>query len=549
MNRRPAPRLLLVAALVAAALVVGPGSSRADTSTTATATVASPTQITITWPAPGVTVTKWVVLASRSADGAIVGMQTVCGTCTSATFGYLSPATTYRFAVAGLGSPSGTIWASRTATTATDALCAGVAQACAAVDATRAVAPATGVGLGLLRGLTTRTSADSVAPLSLNYHRLGAWEPIPFAAARQAGGQIDVVLSDAWPRYAQATFGRQLNPWENWDGYQRFVVGIVQWHLDHGLVPDYWEIQNEPDQPAWYRTVMVGQGPTEARVLQQFAVAHDAIRSVLPDAKIVGPSVGSFDPMSGAVISMTSFLDFAARNGLRFDVIAWHELGGDCGGGCDGGPRGVAQHVATLRSYLAQHPSLGQPELHVNEFGGPLTVGDPGYAVGYLAGMAAADVTKGASACWPVVYGDRSYDGCYYDPGTLDSLLTPDGTSPTASWWVWRSYAQMTGERVASTVSQPDMSVHATKAADGSVSMLLGRHASGLKGSVATALRIAVGNGRSQARVTITSIPATLIGAVTPTTSVRDVPVTKGVVDLGSLTIPDGAAVAITIAG
>jgi hypothetical protein len=253
--------------------------------------------------------------------------------------------------------------------------------------------------------------------------------------------------------------------------------------------------------------------------------------------------------MPGAVISLSSFLDFAARSGLRFDVIAWHELGGDCGGACDGGPRGIAPHIATVRSLLAQHPALGQPELHINEFGGPLTVGDAGYAVGYLAGMAATGVTKGASACWPVVYGDRTYDGCFYDPGTLDSLLTPDGASPTASWWVWRSYAQMTGQRVVSSVSQPDMSVHATKAADGTVSVLLGRHAAGLKGPVATAVRIGVGSGQSQARVTITSIPESLIGAVTPTTSVRDVAVTKGVIDLGSLTIPDGAAVAITIAG
>jgi hypothetical protein len=536
---------------VATALALGPGSSRADTSTTATATVASPTQITISWPAPSatVTVTKWIVLASRSADGAIAGMQTVCGTCTSATFDYLSPGTTYRFAVAGLGAPSGTIWASRTATTATDPICAGVTQPCTAVDATRSIAPTTGVGLGLLRGLTTRTSAASVAPLSLNYHRIGAWEPERFATARQAGGQIDIVLSDAWPRYAQATYGRQLNPWEDWDGYRRFIVGIVQWHRAHGLVPDYWEIQNEPDLAIWYPTPTVGQGPTEARVLQQFAVAHDTIRSVLPDAKIVGPSVGNFDPIPGAVISLGSFLDFAARNGLRFDVIAWHEVGGDCGGRCDGGPRGIAQHLTTVRSLLAQHPALGEPELHINEFGDPRTVGDAGYAVGYFAAMAATGVTKGSSACWPVRYDLRTYDGCFYDPGTLDSLLTPDGASPTASWWVWRSYAQMTGQRVVSSVSQPDMSVHATKATDGSVSVLLGRHEAGLKDPVATAVRIAVGNGRGQARVTITSIPATLIGAVTPTTSVRDVAVTKGVIDLGSLTIPDGAAVAITIAG
>ena len=544
----PRPRRLVASILsvIAAAALLSPLPAHADTTTAAAAAATSPTSVTVTWAPSQSPATSWVVIAKRATDRSIVGIRTVCATCTSTRFDYLTPGAGYQFAVAGLGTADGTVWGSALATTPPDPLCVGVAS-CVAVDATSSAGPSTGVGLGLLRGLTSRTDPARVAALTLKYHRTGAWETASFEAARRAGGKIDVVLSDAWPRFTQERAGRVMNPWEDWDLYRQFVTGVVYWHYSHNLVPDYWEIQNEPDEAASYKTAAAGMGPTRARVLQQFQVAHDTIRAAIPEAKIVGPSTGRFDPIAGAVLDVPSFLDFADARALRFDVIAWHEMGGDCGGACDAGPRGIAQHLATLQELLAARPSLGQPEVHINEFGGPTTVTNPGYAVGYFAALAWSGVTAAGSSCWPVTYSGRTYDGCYYDPGTMDNLLMPNGTTPTAAWWVWKAYAGMTGQQLGATASVADASVHATRSSTGVVNMLVGRHsASTTVASVRVRLRVPLEVRKVQ--VTVTTIAAT-VGASTPTTTTRTVSASSGVVDLGTLSVAGGAALSLQISG
>jgi hypothetical protein len=548
MRTRPLRLLAGIAAtamLASTSLWLTSTPATADTSTTSAAAALSPTSVSVTWAPSGADVKSWSVLATRDADRVTVGMQTVSATATSARFDYLTPGVTYHFTIAGTGAPSGTVWASAKVTTPADALCAGVTP-CVAVDANTSTGASTGVGLGLLQGLTSRTDPTRITPLSLNYQRIDAWNTTSFTAAKQAGGKIDVVLSDAWRRYTRQTYGQNKNPWESWDTYRTFIVGVVQWHLDHGLVPDFWEIQNEPDQAAWYSSP-TGAAPTRDLVLQQFQVAHDAIRSVLPGAMIVGPSTGSFFPTPGALIDMVSFLDAAVARNLRFDVIAWHELGGNCGGTCEGGPRGIAQNVTTLRALLAQRPTLGQPAVHINEFGSQAAVAHPGYAAGYLSVLAASGVTAAGSSCWDAVYNGKTYNGCNSDPGIMDHLVMPDGKTPRAAWFVWKAYAAMTGPRVPATSSLLDSSVHATHSTTGVIDVLVGRHGA----STATAspvVRVAVPARVNKVRVDITTIAPTT-GASAPTTATRNLNVTGGVVDLGKVSVPAGAAVAIRITG
>jgi hypothetical protein len=543
--RRPLRLLVSITMLASATLWLASAPATADTSTTSAAVALSPTSVSVTWAPTGAAVTSWSVLATRDADRVTVGMQTLSATSTSARFDYLTPGVTYRFTIAGTGASTGSVWASAKVTTPADALCAG-ASPCVAVNANTSTGASTGVGLGLLQGLTSRTDPTRITPLSLNYQRIDAWNTTSFTAATQAGGKIDVVLSDAWRRYARQTFGQNRNPWESWDTYRTFIVGVVQWHVDHGLVPDFWEIQNEPDQAAWYGSP-TGAAPTRDLILQQFEVAHDAIRSVLPGAMIVGPSTGSFFPTQGALIDMVSFLDAAVARSLRFDVIAWHEMGANCSGACDGGPRGIAQNVTTLRSLLAQRPSLGQPAVHINEFGSQVAVAHPGYAAGYLSVLAASEVTAAASSCYPAVYDGKSYDGCNSDPGTMDHLVMPDGKTPRAAWFVWKAYAAMTGPRVPATSSLLDSSVHATHSTTGVIDLLIGRHGASTT-AASPVVRVAVPAKVNKVRVEITTIVPTT-GASTPTTATRNVNVSGGVVDLGKVSVPAGAAVTIRITG
>jgi hypothetical protein len=202
----------------------------------------------------------------------------------------------------------------------------------------------------------------------------------------------------------------------------------------------------------------------------------------------------------------------------------------------------------TVRGLLEQRPSLGSPDLHVNEFGGPYSFHKPGTAVGYFAALASSGVTKAGSSCWAALYDGRSYDGCFYDPGTMDSLLMPDGSTPTAVWWAWQAYAQMTtGERLAATASLADSSVFATRSPTGTIDLLVGRHGP-TSGNAQVRVRIAVPAAVRKVQVETTSIPHT-IGPASPTTTTRVVKVSNGVVDLGSLTMSPDAALVLRISG
>ncbi|MGV3758348.1 MAG: GH39 family glycosyl hydrolase, partial [Actinomycetota bacterium] len=448
----------------------------------------------------------------------------------------------------GLDGPDGSVWGQATVTTPRDPLCQDAAS-CVAVDVLGDAGESTGVGLGILRGLTTRTDPARVGALRLNHHRIGAVEVERFQVAKAAGGAISVVLSDAWGAYTQQGGRGTLNPWEDWDLYRQFVTDVARWHVVLDQVPDYWEIQNEPDLRQWYPSTTAGQEPTRERVLEQFAVAHDALRAVLPDARIVGPSVSSLHPVPGALVDVPSFLDFAVERGLQVDAISWHELGDDCGGQCNGGPRALAQNVETVRAMLGDRPSLGEPELHVNEFGGRYEFHKPGTAVGYFAALAASGVSKANSACWVARYEEGAYDGCFHDPGTLNSLLLADGTTPIGAWWAWKAYADLQGRLLPASASQPDLSV--VSAAEGdTVRVLLGRHTR--PGTMASApaptVRVAVGPLVRRVTATITVIPHEL-GPATPVSTSREVRVANGVADLGALDLPTDAAVVVELSG
>lgn len=535
--------VLAVALLVPALAVAGITAAGADTVTTLTAAPAGTGSVRLEWVDPG-GVDRWTVVVRRASDSQRVAMKTVTGTGT--TVDHLTPGTAYRIAIGGVGRPDGIVWGSATLTLPADPVCGATVHPCVAVDATAVTGTATGVGRGVMMGLTSRTDPGRIADVDLGYHRIDATNPAQFQAARAAGGAIDVVLSATWTTYTRNTYGIDMNPWENWELYRAVIQQTVAWHLAQGLVPDYWEIQNEPDQAAWYRTVVPGMEATTPRILQQFQVAHDAIRSVLPTAKIVGPSIGIFDPPPGALLDMPTFLDYIAGNGLRFDVIAWHELQGGCGGGCDLGPRSVTQHVDAVRAMIAQRPALGTPELHINEFGGPGNIQQAGATIGYFSSFVAAGIDHAGSACWPALYDGRSYDGCYYDPGTMDNILMPNGTTPTANWYVWEAYADITGSIVRASAARTDLSVLAGTDAAGTVTALIGSHPDLIGAGQPVDLRLRLDADATSARVEVTTLAGTG-GVVTPVTTTHDVTVADGLARLDGITVPSGGAAIVTV--
>jgi len=468
--RRAIGVLMAAVVLLVTLQLVGPAAARASTTLSASVTPVSTSALQVQWTPPaGFTPRAWTVLVVDT-QGRSWGARSACIDCRSTLVDGLAAGVRYRVSVIAWGT-TGTVAKTLEATVPAGA-CAGVTGTCVSVGAgTRAAAAH--VAQGFLFGVTERTDPAQVKGLSPRSWRIAPHTPASFARARAAGGDITLILSDSWPAYAAQNGLAGANPWESWPAYTSFVMSTVKRHVALGMLPEYWEVQNEPDGNGIYKA---GSAATHSLVLEQFEVAHDAIRSLLPQARIVGPSLSMFryrDPR--AVIDLESFVDHAAANGLRFD-LAWHENGNDALGRFDGDPKSLIGHVEMVRQLVADRPSLRDARVLINEYAAPWSFDQPGAAVGYMAALETAGVDGASRSCFPIRVGGTVHDTCFSQPGLLDGLLLPDGAKAD-TFAVHDAYASMAGARL--QTSTTDMWTSALSAIDGrTVRTLIGRHQS-----------------------------------------------------------------------
>lgn len=541
---RRAARISLTTLLVAAVVGGLPAASPAGASAPAlTVTAASPTSLRVGWTSTAQPASWWVIVTG--ADDRSVGQRTACGTCRSVTVDHLAPASRYFVRivdVAGSGE-FGTFSAPVAASTPAASGCAGVGTStCVLVDATRKLGAATGVGTGSLHSITAGTDPARVQALRPSAWRVSALDLDKARLARQYGGSLTLILSDPW-MVATAS----ASPWLTWDLYRWWVGAVVDIQVANGLVPDYWEIQNEPQLSAY-----AGGAPTAELIAQQYAVAAQVIRQKLPGAKVLGPSSGYVTFGSG-LLPLDGFLGAIARAGTAVDAVAWHEIGAGCLGYCDGSPRAVLQHADDARSALGAKAT--STPLVVNEWGAPWNASQPGAVVGYLSSLAYAGVSVANPACWGT--------SCGAQPGTLDGLLMPDGSTPTDAWFAHQAYAAMTGDGrtlVDSTVADPEASVISTVDGGGTVRILLGRHTGcqtgvddscpGLAYAPSKTEQVLVRSGtvkRYRASVQrIASVAGASSGPVTLTAGQLVSP-SRGVLNVGSYALGDGEALVVTL--
>jgi hypothetical protein len=398
------------------------------------------------------------------------GKRTACIDCRSTLVDGLAAGMRYRLSIIGWGTTA-TVGLTLDVTMPAGA-CAGVTGTCVAVGSQTREAAAH-AAQGFVFGMTDRTNVDLVKNLSPRSWRIAPHTPDSFTRARSMGGDITLVLSDSWPAYASQNGLPGANPWADWSQYATFVTSTVKRHVALGMLPEYWEVQNEPDGKGIYTS---GSPATRALVLEQYKVAHDAIRSVVPDARIVGPSLSMFRYRdAAAVIDLVSFLDHAAANGLRFD-LAWHENGNNALGQFEGDAKSLIGHVDMARQLVADRPSLSDVRVLINEYSAPWNFDQPGATVGYMAALETAGVDGSNRSCFPLPVLGLLYDTCFSQPGLLDGLLLPDG-SKADTYAVHQAYAAMTGPRL--QASTTDRSTSALSAIDGgTVRALIGRHQS-----------------------------------------------------------------------
>ena len=217
---------------------------------------------------------------------------------------------------------------------------------------------------------------------------------------------------------------------------------------------------------------------TVPQILQLFLNGYQAIKAGDPAAKIIAPSISGYlvapSRARPELLDLGTFLDFAAGQHLRLDAIAWHETRSSYVPTAEHRPEAIAAHVAQVRNMIAARPALGSPQIFVNEYMHESNVDLPGWRVGYIAALEAANVDEADMTCLL-----PTPDGGGCNAGSLDGLLADDGSTPRAPYWVQLAYATMTGTRAATWSSVPHLSAFATRAsAVGPVQVLLGRHQS-----------------------------------------------------------------------
>jgi hypothetical protein len=288
-----------------------------------------------------------------------------------------------------------------------------------------------------------------------------------FAQAQSTA--VTAVVSDAWIHNQARPDGSVPTPWSNWEAYRGWVTRYVQGALFIGAHVDYWDIQNEPGD-AHVFALQDRPTVTAANLLQQYLVTYQAIKAADPQAHVIGPSLDAYrDRGQGSPLDLPTFLDFSVSHGLRFDALSWHENG-------DGTkPGDIVAHVAAARRLLQERPSLGQLPIFINEYGAQSTHLVPGWAVGYIAALEAANVDQANRSCWSLPNNGGSE--CFGP--TLDGLLTTDGAQPLGVYWVAVSYAGMAGRKLPVTTTSASLTGFATRQpATGAISLLLGRHVS-----------------------------------------------------------------------
>ena len=214
-----------------------------------------------------------------------------------------------------------------------------------------------------------------------------------------------------------------------------------------------WDIYNEPDRANLPIT-------SNDRLKNGWRLAYRIIKERQPKALIVGPSVAYY-------ANLKPFLEWSRDEQVFPDVVAYHEYGD---------PAGALSYLEDLRAFLSAN-GLARP-ISVNEIHGQDDWMIPGYTAGVLAAYERAGIQSAMRACWPDVQDtSRLQQENTCENPTLDGLLYVDRQSKRPGWHIYKTYADMQGERVSAvTDSRRTHALASVDATKGPALLLIGKY-------------------------------------------------------------------------
>ena len=432
---------------------------------------------------------------------------------------------------------------------------------CVVVDSGRPEGTETLPGAGLLHGTVPPGNAYA-SLLHILHWRISSGNSQEFQDTQAYVPSKDIidVLSDGWytaTRSCPLLGGTctAADPWSNWTTYTNWVANQVRQVEATGANP-FWEIQGEPEGYPYSKSAP----PNRTRVEDEYLYAYEAIKSVDPAARVIGPSINWMYEYSYWPIDMKTFIPFAAANNMKLYALSWHENGADTltsNPTYQDTPAVIRDEAEEARTLIAENPGIGNPVLFVDENSSAAGLFSPGWEAGYLAEEDLAGLAMAGRSCWP--YPGEESDGCYSP--NLSQLLDPNGL-PLASFWTMADYTSMAGERVWSNGTDLNLDSLAATSSSGVTSILLGSHQTCSYSTAtgeycgqtsaapprSTTVNVLVPQAATTAQVSVQEIPDES-GAVpdAPPTTTTVQTVTNGLV---SITIPafqDGESYFLTI--
>jgi hypothetical protein len=557
-----------------------------------------------------------VSLTNRSGAVYYAGWQYVCGTCTSATVNGLTAGDTYQFFVYAHNQSTYDTYSITGASNdvvASDPSCGtGV---CVSVDAGSNKGPIAWRADGFLHGLyftqsaqngtTTYTYGGPQASLiqalkPTAWRSAGCVDPLDYfpqcqwISSNTSASITNVLSDDYFTETYSSQAGGMIPPWECWSCYQSAVQGIVTNagpqnvappELDKALPPAsiYWDIQNEPGFG-----LGPNQGGTTSLYLQQFLKAYQTIHGIDPNIQMVMPSLSDFvdTPIQAGglndphTLGFDSFIPFAVSNGINVAGLSWHANGGLF----DDSPTVLPYEVSELKYLESEYRMTGSPKMLVNEYDPQFANLLPGWSAGWVAALEQAGVDQADRACWIekagiteagqsyTECGDGSMDGLFtstLDTSSATNGLTDAPLQPTANYWVYRFYAGMSGDVLATSTSDNTVTALATNdSASQTINILLGRHKSctasvnvdctttnapevgAIPTPAATEVSVAVAYPYSATSVTasIADVPNQRGPVSQPVAQQQTLPVVNGTVTVPLPAVSDGDAYTISLA-
>lgn len=311
-------------------------------------------------------------------------------------------------------------------------------------------------------------------------------------AAQRVGAKVVVRMIDyyaGWP-YRWVS-------WSDWENVIRQQISQIKASAYYSTVSAYAPF-NEADQTWTSSAGSFNDG---------WVRTYRLIRSLDPNKPIQGPS------FSNNIGGMQSFLQNAKATNTMPDSIAWHELAG--------------AHLiqADIQKVNGYQQALGMSPLPIDieEYASPSEVGIPGALVGYIGKFERFGVRDAELPFWN-------------QSGALGDLLTKQGGSPNGAYWLYKWYAEMSGNMVTTTpYSQTSIDGAAALTSDGrQLSVIFGGGTSGSSAVQLNNLGSALaGSGRVHVKLeTTVNTGRTGASSGATTTSQADYTVTNGALNV-----------------